>query len=293
MRKSNQHIQPLCRRQKVEVATLAENRDSYGEELFKAERRSEGFEACHCLWGGKVDSDNRYILLCLITQVSKHWRVLGRWERNSDGHHNVDGWHLHKRMQVCTLSILEWDPKYQQQQKDQKRDPKLKLFKKLKSCWCVTLAQEDAGLLFSYRNLADNWFPSLFLRFCSVKTARAPPPLEPMEPQNTAEAVAAWGLDYVVLTSVDRWNIVKSKLILYSQSAGTTLQMEEQLILPPLLLPWKRPSRRLWWRLVSVSACFSINYDTLSSNCTNWNHHFHFTLSLMVEVGVLSAFPTI
>jgi len=41
-------------------------------------------------------------------------------------------------------------------------------------------------------------------RFCSVKTARAPPPLDPMEPHNTAVAVAQWGLDYVVLTSVDR-----------------------------------------------------------------------------------------
>jgi len=41
-------------------------------------------------------------------------------------------------------------------------------------------------------------------RFCSVKTARAPPPLDPAEPVNTAHAVAEWGLDYVVLTSVDR-----------------------------------------------------------------------------------------
>jgi len=41
-------------------------------------------------------------------------------------------------------------------------------------------------------------------RFCSVKTARAPPPLDPDEPMNTAQAVADWGLDYVVLTSVDR-----------------------------------------------------------------------------------------
>ncbi|MCJ8749193.1 hypothetical protein PDJAM_G00173500 [Pangasius djambal] len=41
-------------------------------------------------------------------------------------------------------------------------------------------------------------------RFCSVKTARAPPPLDPNEPYNTATAIAAWGLDYVVLTSVDR-----------------------------------------------------------------------------------------
>jgi len=40
--------------------------------------------------------------------------------------------------------------------------------------------------------------------FCSVKTSRAPPPADPNEPVNTAEAVAEWGLDYVVLTSVDR-----------------------------------------------------------------------------------------
>ncbi|XP_062865153.1 lipoyl synthase, mitochondrial [Trichomycterus rosablanca] len=41
-------------------------------------------------------------------------------------------------------------------------------------------------------------------RFCSVKTARAPPPPDPDEPRNTAKAIVAWGLDYVVLTSVDR-----------------------------------------------------------------------------------------
>ena len=41
-------------------------------------------------------------------------------------------------------------------------------------------------------------------RFCSVKTSRAPPPLYPNEPKNTAQAIAAWGLDYIVLTSVDR-----------------------------------------------------------------------------------------
>ncbi|XP_069600684.1 lipoyl synthase, mitochondrial isoform X1 [Ranitomeya imitator] len=41
-------------------------------------------------------------------------------------------------------------------------------------------------------------------RFCSVKTAKKPPPLDPDEPYNTAKAIADWGLDYVVLTSVDR-----------------------------------------------------------------------------------------
>lgn len=41
-------------------------------------------------------------------------------------------------------------------------------------------------------------------RFCSVKTSRAPPPLDPEEPEKVATAIAKWGLSYVVLTSVDR-----------------------------------------------------------------------------------------
>lgn len=41
-------------------------------------------------------------------------------------------------------------------------------------------------------------------RFCSVKTSRNPKPLDPLEPKNTALAISKWGLDYVVLTSVDR-----------------------------------------------------------------------------------------
>ncbi len=41
-------------------------------------------------------------------------------------------------------------------------------------------------------------------RFCAVKTARIPPPLDPEEPFHVAESIAALGLRYVVLTSVDR-----------------------------------------------------------------------------------------
>lgn len=40
--------------------------------------------------------------------------------------------------------------------------------------------------------------------FCAVKTSRNPPPLDPHEPKRVAEAIASWGLSYVVLTSVDR-----------------------------------------------------------------------------------------
>jgi lipoic acid synthetase len=41
-------------------------------------------------------------------------------------------------------------------------------------------------------------------RFCHVKTAAHPPPLDLEEPRHLAEAIAKLGLDYIVVTSVDR-----------------------------------------------------------------------------------------
>jgi lipoyl synthase len=41
-------------------------------------------------------------------------------------------------------------------------------------------------------------------RFCSVATSKNPAPLDPDEPEKVATAISKWGLDYVVLTSVDR-----------------------------------------------------------------------------------------
>jgi lipoic acid synthetase len=41
-------------------------------------------------------------------------------------------------------------------------------------------------------------------RFCHVKTSAHPPPLDPDEPRHLAEAVRELGLDYIVVTSVDR-----------------------------------------------------------------------------------------
>lgn len=45
-------------------------------------------------------------------------------------------------------------------------------------------------------------------RFCAVKTSRTPAALDPHEPENTAEAISRWGLGYIVLTSVDRDDLV-------------------------------------------------------------------------------------
>ncbi len=44
-------------------------------------------------------------------------------------------------------------------------------------------------------------------RFCSIKTSKAPPPLDMDEPVKVANAIAQWGLKYIVFTSVDRDDI--------------------------------------------------------------------------------------
>jgi len=41
-------------------------------------------------------------------------------------------------------------------------------------------------------------------RFCAVNTSPEPPAPDPDEPLNTATAISQWGVDYIVLTSVDR-----------------------------------------------------------------------------------------
>lgn len=50
-----------------------------------------------------------------------------------------------------------------------------------------------------------------------MKTSRTPPPPDPEEPRNTAAAVSRWGVDYVVLTSVDRdgTNVVSRSINIY------------------------------------------------------------------------------
>ncbi|XP_029655544.1 LOW QUALITY PROTEIN: lipoyl synthase, mitochondrial-like [Octopus sinensis] len=45
-------------------------------------------------------------------------------------------------------------------------------------------------------------------RFCSIKTNRNPPPLDELEPIKTAKSIMSWGVDYVVITSVDRDGIL-------------------------------------------------------------------------------------
>jgi lipoic acid synthetase len=57
-------------------------------------------------------------------------------------------------------------------------------------------------------------------RFCHVKTAQRPPPLDPDEPRHLAEAVATLGLDYIVVTSVDRDDVPDGGAAHFAEAIG-------------------------------------------------------------------------
>ena len=71
-------------------------------------------------------------------------------------------------------------------------------------------------------------------RFCSVKTDRAPPPLDPHEPEHTAEALARWGLGYVVLTSVDRDDIADGGARHFAETIRKIKQKKPSLLVEAL-----------------------------------------------------------
>jgi lipoic acid synthetase len=70
--------------------------------------------------------------------------------------------------------------------------------------------------------------------FCAVKTSRKPPPLDDKEPQKVAEAVSQWGLDYVVLTSVDRDDIVDQGSLHFRQVVQALKHKNKDLLVEAL-----------------------------------------------------------
>ncbi len=79
-------------------------------------------------------------------------------------------------------------------------------------------------------------------RFCSVKTSRNPAPLDPHEPEHTAEAISRWGLGYIVLTSVDRDDLVDGGSRHFAETVRK-IKTKFVLILSTALLPSDRNLR--------------------------------------------------
>lgn len=71
-------------------------------------------------------------------------------------------------------------------------------------------------------------------RFCSVKTSKAPPPLDPHEPEHTAEALSRWGLGYVVLTSVDRDDLADGGARHFAETIMKIKQKKKEILIEAL-----------------------------------------------------------
>jgi len=99
--------------------------------------------------------------------------------------------------------------------------------------------------------------------FCSVKTSRKPPPLDPNEPESVSKAIAEWGLDYVVLTSVDRDELEDQGANHFAQTVRLLKQKS-----PHILVECLTPDFRGQQQLISLVATsgldvFAHNVETV------------------------------
>jgi lipoic acid synthetase len=67
-------------------------------------------------------------------------------------------------------------------------------------------------------------------RFCAVNTAATPAPPDEMEPENTAKAIAEWGVGYIVLTSVDRDDIPDGGAEHFARTVRTLKSLKPQIL---------------------------------------------------------------
>lgn len=71
--------------------------------------------------------------------------------------------------------------------------------------------------------------------FCAVKTSPKPPPVDPFEPFKTAEAVVKWGVDYIVLTSVDRDDLPDGGASHFAHTVELLKQLKPELLVECLV----------------------------------------------------------
>lgn len=96
-------------------------------------------------------------------------------------------------------------------------------------------------------------------RFCSVKTNRNPGALDPLEPENTAEAISRWGLDYVVLTSVDRDDLEDGGAAHFAQTVELIKMKAPQILVETL-------TGDFWGNLESVDRVALSGVDVYAHN---------------------------
>jgi len=100
-------------------------------------------------------------------------------------------------------------------------------------------------------------------RFCAVKTGRNGQPVDVLEPRKIAQAVKNWGLDYVVITSVDRDDLPDQGANHFAECIRQ-LKAENPGLLVEVLTPDFRGNENLVHTIVEASPdVFAHNVETV------------------------------
>ncbi|GLJ26983.1 hypothetical protein SUGI_0528560 [Cryptomeria japonica] len=100
-------------------------------------------------------------------------------------------------------------------------------------------------------------------RFCAVKTSRNPPPPDPDEPTNVAEAIVSWGLDYVVLTSVDRDDLPDQGSGHFAETVSKLKELKPQMLVEALVPDFQGNSECVQKVATSGLDVFAHNIETV------------------------------
>ncbi len=101
-------------------------------------------------------------------------------------------------------------------------------------------------------------------RFCAIKTARIPPPLDPNEPKEIASSVATLGLHYVVLTSVDRDDLEDGGAHHFAETIREIKRLNPKIIIEALVPDFRGDQRAVEIIVDSGLDVYAHNIETVS-----------------------------
>lgn len=100
-------------------------------------------------------------------------------------------------------------------------------------------------------------------RFCAVKTSQEPGPVDEGEPFRTADAVVRWGVDYIVLTSVDRDDLEDGGAGHFAATVECIKQMKPELLVECLVSDFRGEPAAVRALATSGLDVYSHNVETV------------------------------
>uniref|UniRef100_A0A6B2LBN2 Lipoyl synthase, mitochondrial n=1 Tax=Arcella intermedia TaxID=1963864 RepID=A0A6B2LBN2_9EUKA len=100
-------------------------------------------------------------------------------------------------------------------------------------------------------------------RFCAVKTSRKPPDLDPLEPLKTAEAIASWAVDYIVITMVNRDDLPDGGAMHFVQTVNAVKEKCPKILIECLTGDFRGNLDCVSWMVNSPLNVYAHNVETV------------------------------